>query len=320
LFALSFHAKRGNVEWNMNASSRKDLAVVIVSWNVRDILSENLKALFSEGMNTGFTVIVIDNASNDGTIEAVRAAFPQVRVIANKRNEGFAKACNQGIEEMVAEVGGIEGAPHILLLNPDMLVVPNMLAKTVAYLNVYPDVAVVGAKLLDKNEQPMHHMRRFPTLRDQLAILLKLPHIFPGLLRRYYAEDLDLEKEQEVDSVRGSYFAINKTALQRIGNLDERYFIWFEEVDYCRMAKEKGMKVMYVPSIVAEDLVGRSAALCTTFWKQKVFTHTMILYFKKWYSAWQAVLLQIIRPFALTSAWITDYFRRKPSRLKNEPL
>ena len=128
----------------------------------------------------------------------------------------------------------------------------------------------------------MRHLRRFPSYVSQVVIALKLQRVFKGVIANYMGEDLDLEKEQDVDSVRGSYFAINRTALEKIGMLDERYFIWMEEVDYCRQAKQKGMRVRYVPSIVAHDLVGRSFAQRNTWWKRKQFATSMATYFWKW--------------------------------------
>lgn len=257
----------------MDSMGPKDLAVVIVSWNVKDALLENLKSVFASS-SVSLDVIVVDNASMDGTVEAVRSAFPEVRVIANKKNLGFAKACNQGL--------AASSARHALLLNPDMRVEPDALAKTVAYLDAHPDVAVVGPKLIGEVGKAMHHLRRFPWLSDQLVILLKLGKLFPKVVARYMGNDLDLEKEQDVDSVRGAYFAINRTALEKIGMLDERYFIWFEEVDYCRQVKEKGMRVRYVPSIVAHDLVGKSFSQRNRWWKRKQFMKSMASYFLKW--------------------------------------
>lgn len=272
----------------------KDLAVVIVSWNVRDILLENLKSLLS------YEVIVVDNASMDGTVEAVRASFPSVRVIVNGTNNGFAKACNQGI--------AASDSRHVLLLNPDMRVEADALAKTVAYLDGHPDVGVMGAQLLTTDGKPMHHMRRFPTVKDQLAIILKLPHLFPKLIHRYHAKDLPTNIEQEVDSVRGSYFAMSRTALDKIGLLDERFFIWFEEVDYCKRAKQAGLKVMYVPTIKATDLVGRSFAQRGMYWKQKMFTRSMIRYFEKWHPSWEVWMLYAARPAGLGVALFADFW------------
>ncbi len=256
------------------ADSSQNLAVIIVSWNVKDAVLANLRSVFASSPMPELDVILVDNASADGTVEAVRSEFPQVRIIANKENLGFAKACNQGIDA--------SGARHKLLLNPDMRVEPDALSKTVTYLDTHPDVAVLGPKLIGKDGKVMHHMRRFPSWSDQMVVVFKLQRIFPRIISRYMGEDLDVEKEQAVDTLRGSYFAINKTALEKIGKLDERFFIWFEEVDYCKRAQKAGMRVMYVPSVVAHDSVGQSFAKRGTWWKRKQFLTSMLKYFLKW--------------------------------------
>ena len=120
-----------------------DLAVLIVSWNVRDLLLQNLEALLQSEGDISAEVIVIDNASQDGTAAAVHERFPQARVIANDRNAGFAAANAQGLAASCAR--------HVLLLNPDMRVEKDALAKTVAYLDAHPEAAVVGAKLVSSD-------------------------------------------------------------------------------------------------------------------------------------------------------------------------
>ncbi|MCR4256293.1 MAG: glycosyltransferase family 2 protein, partial [Candidatus Uhrbacteria bacterium] len=151
----------------MATESQEDLAVIIVSWNVKDAVLENLRSVFASEPMPALDVILVDNASEDGTAEAVREAFPDVRVIANEANRGFAAACNQGL--------AASSARHALLLNPDMRVEPGALAKTIDYLDAYPNVAVLGAKLVGEDPptsqakyggrsgKPMHHLRRFPT-------------------------------------------------------------------------------------------------------------------------------------------------------------
>lgn len=277
--------------------SQKDIAVIIVSWNVRDILLNNLEAL-SKSRGVSFEIVVVDNHSKDGTVDVLRSDFPEVKIIANSENHGFSKACNQGIDASHAR--------HILLLNPDMLVESDALAKTVAYLDAHPDVAVVSGKLLNKHGKPIYHFRRFPTIGDQLAVMFKLGKLFPKLLHRYHAVDLDPNYEQQVDTVRGSYFAINRTALESIGKLDERYFIWFEEVDYCKRVQSHKMKVMYVPSITAHDLVGQSFKQRHFFWKQSRFLRSMLAYFEKWHPGWRVWVIRLARPSILVAAKIAD--------------
>ena len=150
----------------------------------------------------------------------------------------------------------------------------------------------------------MPHVRRFPDIWSQLAILLKLSKLFPRLLDHYLWKDFDYTREQAVDSVRGSYFALQERAIKELGFLDQRFFIWFEEVDYCKRATTSGWKVMYVPAIRARDLIGRSFAQRTTFWKQKQFTRSMAQYFRKWHPWWQWMLIVLLRPFVLFTIWL----------------
>jgi GT2 family glycosyltransferase len=279
-----------------------DLAVIIVSWNVKDLLLENLRSLeTSEGMAT-VRCLVVDNASSDGTAEAVRSAFPWVHVIANSENRGFAVANNQAIAQARGR--------HILLLNPDMRVEPDALQKTVDYLDQHPEAYVVGGKLTGSDGIIVKSVRRFPTLASQLAILFKLPHLFPGLIRRYLWSDFDYEQERAVDVIRGAFFALRDSALRQLGGLDERYFLWFEEVDYCRQVRALGKQVMYVPSIRAVDEVGQSFKQVRLFVSQDRLTRSLIAYFEKWQPRWQGWVLRCVRPFVLAMAWAAEGFLR----------
>gem|GEM_PF-231674 len=283
-----------------------DLSIIIVNWNVRDILLQNLHELFQGNPDAQFEVIVIDNASTDGSVEAIRKAYPQVTLIANQANRGFAAAVNQGLER--------KSAGHVLLLNPDMRVDAGVLARVVHFLDAHPKVGVLSGKLINEEGKPMHHARRFPDVISQLAVLVKLPHLFPKLVDTYHGKDLDLEQAQSVDSVRGSFFAIQAQALERIGHFDEGYFIWFEEVDFCRRAKAAGYDVYYAPDIIARDLIGKSFAKRNLYWKQKQFSASMIHYFKKWHPRWQSLLLQVVRPAVLGVAYVHDAVMTRESQ------
>ncbi len=266
---------------------------------MKALLLESLRALFASEGSISAEVIVIDNASQDGTVEAIHTQFPQVRVIANHRNVGFARANMQGMLAMRAR--------HCLLLNPDMRVENDAVSKTVSYLDAHTDVAVLGARLSKPDGQGIPSVRRFPTLGSQLAILFKLPRFIPSFTRHYLATDMDYALEQEVDSVRGSFFAIHRRALDALGGLDTRYFIWFEEVDYCKRAVSQGWKVMYVPTIRAVDYIGQSFAKRATYWKQRQFTKSMAQYFFAWHPWWQGMVIAILRTIPVAAAWITDH-------------
>lgn len=274
-----------------------DLAVVIVSWNVKDLLLQNLAAIRQSVGSVSIRTIVVDNASKDGSAEALKDV-QDIELVANSSNLGFAKAVNQGIK--------IGNARYVLLLNPDMKVSPDAFAKTVAYLDAHPDVGVLGGKLLNADGSVVPSVRRLPDVWSQMAILLKLPHVFPHILDRYLFTDFDYSKEQDAPSVRGSYFTISKNALAKLGGLDERYFIWFEEVDYCAQVLKAGMKVVYVPSIVTQDFIGRSFAQRKRYWKQVQFSKSMAQYFSKWQPGIAAALIWTIRPLPIAAAWVAD--------------
>lgn len=281
-----------------SSNERVDLAVVILNWNVKDLVIRNLETLLTSQGSISMRIIVVDNASHDGSVEEIRRRFPDIPLIANTENLGFAKGVNQGI--------AIARARHVLLLNPDMCVTPEACARTVAYLDTHARVGVLGGKLLSADGSVYPSVRRFPDVWSQVAILLKLSRLFPRLLDRYLWKDFDYECEQIVPSVRGSYFAISGPALEKLGGLDERFFIWFEEVDYCMQAIRAGFEVAYVPSIEAQDLVGRSFAQRKLFWKQRQFSRSMAQYFWKWHPAWRALLISCVRPLPVVVAWFHD--------------
>jgi len=253
-----------------------DLSIVTVSWNVKEHLKESLEAIFASQSALTFEVLVVDNASTDGTPDMLRAwamRESRLRVFLNTTNEGFARANNQAIEQARGR--------YVLLLNPDMRVFPETLATMVRWMGAHPRAGVAGCHLVTDTGETVPHVRRFPGLWNQLAIILKLPHFFPRVLNNYLMRDFDYTKPARVDSVRGSFFMIRRAAL-RVGLLDERFFIWFEEVDFCKRMRSAGWEVWYTPEAKCVDHVGRSFARVSGYQKQKMFLTSMYRYFDKW--------------------------------------
>lgn len=253
-----------------------DLSIITVSWNVKDYLRESLEAVFANAGDVSLEVFVVDNHSTDGTREMLAEwarREPRLHVLLNNTNVGFARANNQAIEQA--------GGRYILLLNPDMRVFPDTLATMVHWMDAHPNAGVVGCHLVTDTGETVPQVRRFPGLWNQLAIVLKIPHLFPRVLDRYLMRDFDYAKEARVDSIRGSFFMIRREAL-RVGLLDERFFIWFEEVDFCKRMRSAGWEVWYTPVAKCVDRVGRSFALVSGYKKQKMFLKSMYRYFEKW--------------------------------------
>ncbi len=268
-----------------------DLSIIIVSWNVKELLRENLRAIYKNVQNIDFEVFVVDNHSKDGTVDMVKRNFPKVKLIYNDKNLGFAKANNQAIK--------IASAEFILLLNPDMQVMPKTLEEMVDWMNENKKAGVASCHLVQDNHKTVPHVRRFPKLFDQLMIVLKVPHVFPQVLNKYLMKNFDYSKEAAVDSIRGSFFMIRREVIESVGLLDDRYFIWFEEVDYCRKVKKTRWDVMYNPKVKCVDHVGKSFSQVNREETQKYFRNSMLEYFKKWHPAWQYWILKIAWPIGL---------------------
>jgi len=267
-----------------------DLSVIIVSWQVREKLKNNLNALFQSQGDFKFEVIVVDNNSQDGSGEMIKNNFPQVKLIENKDNRGFAAANNQALE--------ISQGDFILLLNPDMQVADYTLAKALTTAKNNPQATVSGFRLIDEEGRILKQVRRFPKLVDQLAVTLKLPHIFPEIINKYLCADFNYNQAAKVDSIRGAFFLINKESYKKISGqdlpfLDERYFIWFEEVDFCRTVYKLGGEVWYFPDATCVDYVGQSFKQVKRGQTQKYFSDSMIKYFQKWESKVSTSILSL---------------------------
>lgn len=280
-----------------------DLSIIIVSWNVREKLRENLLAIYKSEGGLNFEIFVIDNNSSDGSTEMVENEFPRVNLIKNKENFGFAKANNQGIKQACGD--------FILLLNPDMKIFADTLISMVNWMRENKQASVAGCRLVDKKGDTVPYVRRFPRLFDQSMIVLKIPHLFPSVLNKYLMKDFNYGKEAEVDSIRGSFFMIRREVIKKLDGLDERYFVWFEEVDCCRQIKNSGYKVMYTSVAKCIDYVGQSFAQVKRGAAQKYFRDSMLKYFKKWHPAWQYWILKILWQIGLLIARAGDSLRLK---------
>ena len=279
-----------------------DLSIIIVSWNVKEKLKNNLRALF-ESKHIDFEVFVVDNNSKDQTAEMVKSDYPQVKLISNQENLGFARANNQGIKQASGR--------YILLLNPDMRVFDDTLSNMISWMNHHESAAVAGCKLVSENSEIVKHVRRFPGLFDQLAIIFKIPHLIPGILNKYLRNDFDYNKSARADSIRGGFFMIRTEVIKKVGLLDERFFLWFEEVDYCRRVKQAGGEVWYSNSAECIDLVGQSFKQVNLALKQKYFRDSMLKYFKKWHSPLEYWILRLAWPVGFLFSRIGEKLKIK---------
>ncbi len=289
--------------------STKDVSVITVTWNSSELIGAQIQSVVSGCKKISFEHIVVDNASPDNTVSLIKEKFPHVHVIANTQNKGFGVANNQGLN--------IASGRFFLFLNPDMRVYEATLDTMVEWMESHPDVGIASVKLVDErgelNEDAQP--RRFPRLWEQLALILKLPHVFRSLLDAYMMKGFDADKEQNVDSVRGSFMMMRSELIQKLGwAFDPRYYIWYEDVDICREAHRLGFKVVHTPIISCVDYVGQSFKKRDTLWKQKNFTASMLTYYKKWEPWYVWMWIALFRPIGIFFAWLNDAIEKRKKK------
>lgn len=259
------------------------IAVVIVSWNVREYTRACVRALVDD--STEKEIVVVDNASSDGTVAALRKEFPEINIIANATNRGFAGGVNQGVVATAA--------PIIFLLNPDTRIVPGSLAILVEAMDHIAGPSIFGAHLVNEAGEAVSSIRNNPTWVNQAGILLKVHRIFPRLFKHYFKRGFDYKKEQLVDQVMGSAMAIRRDAWNALGGFDETFFIWFEEVDFCKRARDLGYNILYSPSVTVRDFAGKSFVQVDAKTKAKYFTDSLNYYAKKHWSSFGQWIIRL---------------------------
>jgi hypothetical protein len=244
-----------------------DLSVIIVSWNVHDLLKKCLKTLFQFNTGNNYEVFVVDNASKDQSAEMVAKEFPRVHLIKSLQNLGFAKGNNVAIKKAQGK--------YILLLNPDTEFIEPVFDKILDFFKGHADADIVGCKLLNPDKSLQQSVRSFPTLYSSLVQISKLHHLFPPekILKKYLCSNLDYSKTQKVDQVMGAFLMYKK----ELGLMDENYFLWLEEVDLCKRAKN----VYYTPEARIIHYGGSSFKQVATMAKQKIFYKSLWYYFRK---------------------------------------
>ncbi|MBT3413209.1 MAG: glycosyltransferase family 2 protein [Candidatus Jacksonbacteria bacterium] len=281
------------------------VSVVIVSWNVKEHLKKCLQSFFLYYPGDDYEVIVVDNASNDGTGEMVSKEFPKARLFIQNKNLGFAKANNLGVVKAKAE--------NILILNPDTEFCDNKLASLLNRFEKDKKVGVIGCRLLNTDKTVQASVRAFPKVCDQLIIQLKLHHIFKNItcLKKYWGAHIDYGKEQEVDQVMGAFMLVPRSVWDLLNGFDEKYFIWFEEVDFCKRAKEKGFKVLFSPTMTVVHHGGQSFDGVRGLKKQKWFLKSQRRYIKKFLPFWGGILHLLFSPISLFEAWFLQLIHGK---------
>lgn len=253
------------------------VSVVVVNWNVKELLQSCLASVLKESGSFpagSVEIIVVDNASSDGSAEMVREQFPQARLLANAENRGFSAACNQAIAGCTGDA--------VLLLNPDAELLPGSLGELAGWLERHPAAAAVGPRMLNADGTIQSSRRRFPTLATAFLESTILQSYLPKLshLSRYYCLDQPEDHEQQVDWLVGACLLLRRKALQEVGPLDEQFFLYFEETDWCLRAKRAGWQIAYLPDAQVLHHYGQSSGQDLRL-RHIYFTDSKCRYYRK---------------------------------------
>ncbi|MCX7840627.1 MAG: glycosyltransferase family 2 protein [Anaerolineae bacterium] len=286
-----------------------DLSISIPTLQAKDFLRDCLRSIYAH-THCSFEIIVVDNASRDGTLEMLRDEFSAVRVIANNTNVGFAKAINQALR--------VSQGRYALLLNNDTVVLPDALDRLVAFADAHPQVGICGPKILNRDGTLQKQCRRsYATPWDLFCYFSGLSTLFPHspLFARYLMTYRDENETHPADAVSGACMLIRRAVIEQIGLLDEQFFAYQEDTDYCFRAKRAGWQVYYYPEAQIIHYAGRGGSRVSPYRSIWEWHRSYFLYYRKNLASRYFFLFNwfyyVVMVFKLLSALLINLFRRE---------
>jgi N-acetylglucosaminyl-diphospho-decaprenol L-rhamnosyltransferase len=262
------------------------LSIVIVSYNARKHLEECLESLTVSPPSTAHEIIVVDNASPDDSVAMVRSRFPGVTVLAQPSNAGFAAANNVGIRASTSEL--------LLLLNSDTIVPPGAIDALVVRLFARPDVAVAGPRLVDANGLAELSFGRMISPVNELRQKMTLAMYRRGVTSVSRWIERETRREQLVDWVSGACLLVRRADAETVGLLDERYFLYTEDVDFCAAIRASGRHVLFTPAAHVVHVGGRSRMTAPAA-VGRAYRRSQIAFYEKHHPGWAPVLRTYLR-------------------------
>ena len=239
----------------MNSADRRpDVSVIIVNWNTKDLVLKCINSAIETKDAFSQEIIVVDNASSDGSAEAIERDYPDVKVIRNEKNYGFARANNIGIEKSKGR--------YVCLVNSDVQVMSRTIGYLIDYMDKNPHAGIAGPKILWPDLTLQDSCRKYPTLWTKFCDTAALHRLFPntaafsGEHMKYFAHD----RIMKVDSLAGCFMMIRQAALKEVGRFDEQYYIYSEETDLCKRFHAAGWDIMFLPEVRVVHHHGASTA------------------------------------------------------------
>lgn len=277
------------------------ISILTVNYRTKAETGRMLRSFFAH-VTCEVEVIVVENGSGDDLSDLARE-FPQVKFITSEVNRGFAGGCHLAAKHATGEL--------LILVNPDVIFTSDAACQLAEQMRAEPAVAVGGISLKNIDGTQQDCVWGFPEPLDQLLLLLKVPHVFPDLgpIRRWLAKDFDYTKTQDCDQVMGAFFAIRRDAWEQLGGLDRRFFMWYEEVDFCRRAVDAGWRVRYFAEISATHEGGRSFTSIGTWKKQAMVRKSIRRYMRKHWGLNAYLIFVMLEPVFLVTAFVASLIK-----------
>lgn len=262
-----------------------DLSIVVVNWNTRGLLAQCLQSVYDTVSNLDFEIIIVDNASVDGSVEMVRRDFPQVQIIANAENVGFARANNQALAHCQAR--------YVLLLNSDAQALPGSLDKAVRFMDEHPSAGIAGVRLLNADGTFQASYTPFPTFWREFLILSGLGRLLIRPTFPSYGSRIEKGAQRIKGYLEGAYLMARRQAVEQIGGLDERIFMYAEDVDWCRRFHQAGWEVWYLPQAPIVHYGGKSSKKRQGRMEAELY-RSRVYFFRKHYSQAATFCLKVL--------------------------
>lgn len=258
-----------------------DLSIIILNYNTKEITKQTVESVINTTKNIDYEIFLLDNGSSDGSIEFFQEEYEQalnINLIFNDENLGFSKANNQAIKKAKGK--------YVLLLNSDTIVKEECIVKCMDYMDKHPQVGALGPKIVLADGSLDHACKRgFPTPSASLYYILNLEKFFPKSEKfgRYRMSHLSNDEINEVDALTGAFMMVRKEVVEKIGALDERFFMYGEDLDWCYRIKEAGWKIIYYPESLLIHLKGQSSRKKRRYKTIYQFHKTMLQFYNKHY-------------------------------------